>query len=492
MFSVTPSIILGYVPYILTGGGVLVVGWVFCLKLVLTKIHHSLGIAPPTKDQIEEEKQENHALFRFLPILSQRLAWRELGEYPTPIHTGSITPVAGGSAMKFYIKREDLSSRLYGGNKVRTLQHQVAVCEAKDKETEAGLDVIVLGTGGSNQVIATVVHGLHRFKINVVPVWMEPDLPDVDNTLNMLSTLSFPVKQFITWATKFKVLKTLIKSLFINDGSVVLPPGGNNPCGVFGQMGGILELVEQIQRDEVPDPDGIFLAIGSSCTITGIIMGIALVRTLNIPVLNKEKFQINGIIIHHGIAAANRMTGLYHKNWSRHIPLTIRHSITSTSNELIKLGGPDLKEEAFKILANNVKIHDEKDIVGKYGGHSDRSRNISQKYDETGVIRDPASPAKEASHLWLCGHFCAKAFEMMVQEWQLSGEDESKNFLFWQTKSNVQPKGDEDEWIRFQDMPDTVKAWGDKGKAESRLRPGKIDSKHGSQSDYDNIMTKVT
>ena len=221
-------------------------------------------------------------------------------------------------------------------------------------------------------------------------------------------------------------------------------------------------------------------------------MGIALTRVLNISVFKKENFRIHGIIIHHGIATVNRVAGLYHAKWSRHIPLTIRHSIISTSNELVKLGGPDLKEEAFKILAYNLKVHDDKDIVGKYGGHSDRSRALSQRYDETGVIRDPGSPAKEASHLWLCGHFCAKAFEMMIQEWQFSGEDENKNFLFWQTKSNVQPKGEEDEWLRFQDMPEVVKTWGDKGKAESILRPGKIDSKHGSYSDYQNIMTKVT
>ena len=282
MFSITPSIILGYVPYVLTGGGILVVTWCLTLKLVLTKVHHSLGIAAPTKEQIEDETQENHALFRFLPALSQRLAWRELGNFPTPIHTGSIIPIDGGSTMKFYVKREDLSSPLYGGNKVRTLQHQIAVCEARNKDTEGGIEVIVLGTGGSNQIIATTVHGLHRFDLNVVPVWMEPDLPDVDNALNMLSTLSFPVKQFITWGAKLNVLKTMIKSLFINDNTVVLPPGGNNPSGVFGQMGGILELVEQIERNEMPDPDGIFLAMGSSCTFTGIIMGLALTRVLNI------------------------------------------------------------------------------------------------------------------------------------------------------------------------------------------------------------------
>ena len=477
--------------YYIFGGTTLTV---LCLanffRCLLEKVYTSLGIAPPTKEQLEEENHSNHALFRFLPILSKRLAWRELGNFPTPIHQGEIAPADEDGVMKFYVKREDLCSPIYGGNKVRTLQHQIAVCEAKNKSSEGDLEILVVGTAGSNQIVATVAHGLKKLQLCVVPAWVEPDLPGVDNALNMLSTLSFPVVKFETWAAKLSVMKKIMNTLFFDIRSVILPPGGNNPSGVFGQMSGILELSEQIQRNEMPDPDGIFLAIGSSCTITGIVLGIALTRFLKLPVFQQEHFKVHGMPIHHTIAAISRATGLYHSNWSRHMPLTIRHSIINTCIELVKLGGPDLKEEAFKILDNQVAIHDDKDIVGKYGGHSDRSRQLSKNYDQTGSIRDPNG--KEAPHLWLCGHFCAKAFEMMVKEWKKSNDNEKGNFLFWQTKSNVQPLGEEDEWARFMKMPDKIKTWADQGKAESELRPGKIDTKSGSKADYQMTMTKVT
>ena len=161
--------------------------------------------------------------------------------------------------MTFYVKREDLSSPVYGGNKVRTLQHQIAVCEAKNKEIKGGLEILVVGTGGSNQIIATIAHGLNKLKLDVTPLWIEADLPDIDNTLNMLSSLSFPIKHFETWATSLNVIKRIINTLFFNKRSTILAPGGNNPAGVLGQMGGILELSEQIQKGEMPDPDGIFL-----------------------------------------------------------------------------------------------------------------------------------------------------------------------------------------------------------------------------------------
>ena len=81
---------------------------------------------------------------------------------------------------------------------------------------------------------------------------------------------------------------------------------------------------------------------------------------------------------------------------------------------------------------------------------------------------------------------------MMVKEWKKSNDNEKGNFLFWQTKSNVQPLGEKDEWGRFLKMPDKIKIWADQGKAESELRPGIIDTKRGNKADCQMSMTKVT
>lgn len=45
--------------------------------------------------------------------------------------------------------------------------------------------------------------------------------------------------------------------------------GGNTPAGVVGQISGLLELAEQIEKGEIADVDAIYLPIGSSCTISG-------------------------------------------------------------------------------------------------------------------------------------------------------------------------------------------------------------------------------
>ena len=90
------------------------------------------------------------------------------------------------------MKREDLASPRYGGNKLRTLQHQLAAVEAH-KDVSPGAVFSMIGSTGSNMVVATKVHGAATFGMaqeELQSLSFLPDKPDLDNTLNLLSTLS--------------------------------------------------------------------------------------------------------------------------------------------------------------------------------------------------------------------------------------------------------------------------------------------------------------
>jgi len=168
-----------------------------------------------------------------------------------------------------------------GGNKVRTLQHQLAVIESKQVR-----NIHVLGTGGSNQVVATVVHGLNRLP-PMTPLWIDKDLPDLDNSLNMLSTLSLPVAGQETWGAPVPMVRRLLRAVF-GEG-VIVTAGGNCPAGVLGQVGGCLELADQIAAGIMPPPNRIYLPLGSSCTTSGLIMGIALARHLKLDAFQQDR-----------------------------------------------------------------------------------------------------------------------------------------------------------------------------------------------------------
>src|SRR5690554_4495070 len=87
-------------------------------------------------------------IFAAHPALAERVPWRPLGDFPTPVE--EVAPdVAGPGAARLFVKREDLSSAIYGGNKVRKLEHFVA-----DAEIRGADGLLTLGAIGSNHALA--------------------------------------------------------------------------------------------------------------------------------------------------------------------------------------------------------------------------------------------------------------------------------------------------------------------------------------------------
>lgn len=112
------------------------------------------------------------------------LAWAPLTSItPTPVHKARV-----GSST-FYIKREDLISRVYSGNKVRTLQYQLSACQAH-LARHPNAHFYVLGSYGSNMTAATASHASEQLKRALTVCLVKKDAPDLFNTLNMLSCLS--------------------------------------------------------------------------------------------------------------------------------------------------------------------------------------------------------------------------------------------------------------------------------------------------------------
>eukprot|EP00947_MAST-08B_sp_MAST-8B-sp1_P001538 g1538.t1 len=489
---------------VLLGAGAVGVGAIVGAISLLRAISRSLGLEPPTEAQRQEEDEDASPVLRNLPALKGKVAFRQLGSnYPTPVHRGAM---GASSGLRFMVKREDLASPFYGGNKVRTLQHQLAVCEAR-AEKGTCKSMIVLGTGGSNQIVATAVHASRYPALpHVTAGWMAKDLPELDNTLNMLSALSFPLERFGCWGSGggmggvgLQILKALLH------GDVVIQmPGGNNPAGVLGQAGGALELAEQIVRGDLPaeeeDVDAIYLPVGSACTISGLVIGVALARDiLKLPAFRSPSFEIVGVPIHHGFAALQRLTGLSTASWGRIMPLTVQHSVRATCAEIERLGGPgpELLDAALRIVKTQVRLVADAKIVGTYGGHSELSRETADAFEATGTVTGTGTSNSDAAGatappLWLCGHFCAKAFHVMLADLEAQPE---RRALFWQTKSQVQPRltgdGAVDEWARFKAMPPQVKKWAADGKATSDRRQGTVDAEDGGPDGYRSIMTEI-
>jgi D-cysteine desulfhydrase len=105
----------------------------------------------------------------FLPIfnrnkteLNGKVAWADLqAQFPTPVHEANVT-LDNGKSRKIYLKREDLSSNMYGGNKVRTLEHLMgcAASEIRRRFPDGRRGkIITIGGPGSNQSVALTTYG---------------------------------------------------------------------------------------------------------------------------------------------------------------------------------------------------------------------------------------------------------------------------------------------------------------------------------------------
>lgn len=352
--------------------------------------------------------------------------------------------------MEFWVKREDLSSKEYGGNKVRTLQYQLAACEAElDRRESDAWQFLTFGSGGSNQVIATKTHAalLGLSPEHVECLTPAPDKKEMDNTLNYLSALSLPGKQMPFGTGLFSIAKALRGS------SWVLPPGGHSPLGVLGQAGAMLELAEQIELGEVPDFDGIVVAMGSTCTISGICLGVALAHEAGFSAFRRPGFRIYGQPVHPGLGVLHRFFGLLH---SKRLPLMIGRSLKSTSLLISTLGGPDVTENALRVMQERLVVSSNAAITGKYGAHSELSREAKQIYDTSAQAVEPPG----APHLWICGHFTGKSFAFLLDLLSKDRElGEQRKLLFWQTKSAIQPRGPVDEWVAFEREQQASKAF---------------------------------
>jgi hypothetical protein len=128
-------------------------------------------------------------------------------------------------------------------------------------------------------------------------------------------------------ATLFNAVPSLLLFLLCRDPTViVLAPGGLSAAGILGQVSGALELVGQIQEGVTEDPDFIVLAVGSSCTLVDLIVGVTLSRALGLQVFRKPGFHLVGVPMDHALGFLERQFGFF-KSWVQIVACTPSYTL---------------------------------------------------------------------------------------------------------------------------------------------------------------------
>jgi 1-aminocyclopropane-1-carboxylate deaminase/D-cysteine desulfhydrase-like pyridoxal-dependent ACC family enzyme len=222
------------------------------------------------------------AIFEEYPSLRDALPWAPLGDFPTPLEASAEAAKLLGAG-NCLVKRDDLSSPVYGGNKVRKLEFLVA-----DAQRKGARSLITFGGIGSNHLLATSIHGGRLGFHTTGCVVKQPLTAHVKE--NLLLNLHYGTE--LVYSPSEPALPAVALGTFLRkwaedkEQPYVITIGGSSVLGTVGYVSAAFELKRQLTELDLPEPDVIFAPLGSSGTASGLILGCraAGLRTRIVPV----------------------------------------------------------------------------------------------------------------------------------------------------------------------------------------------------------------
>lgn len=168
-----------------------------------------------------------------------------------------------------WIKRNDVISPVYGGNKVCKLEFSLAEALARGKKR-----IVTLGAIGSNHGLATAIF-CRRLGLECALLLFDQPVTSYVRR-NLLLFFKNGAELFyqsgMTWAGfKFYVAERLK-----DPRAFFLYAGGTSPLGNLGPVSGALELKRQVGRGLLPEPRYVLCPHASNGTLAGLTLGFRL------------------------------------------------------------------------------------------------------------------------------------------------------------------------------------------------------------------------
>jgi D-cysteine desulfhydrase len=218
------------------------------------------------------EQKKQIPLYKYFPALCEKLPHVTLTQLPTPIeHLSKLEKIIG--TKNIFIKRDDLTSLLFGGNKTRKLEFLFGDALNGDART-----ILTRGFVGSNHAAATALHA-QQLNLQSILCFIDQE-PTAYLRRNLL--LDFLAQaQFRIYDTPAQLDADLVAigrehTAEYGLSPYYIPGGGSNEVGAIGYINAALELKDQITQGLLPEPDLIYVALGSGGTVAGLLIGLKL------------------------------------------------------------------------------------------------------------------------------------------------------------------------------------------------------------------------
>ena len=189
----------------------------------------------------------------------------KFGVFPTPVR--ELRGVAGG-ATRLWIKHDDRTSPLYGGNKMRKAERLL-----EDARARGAKEIITVGAVGSNHVLTM---GVFAKPIGIRVAAVVVAQPETEHVLqNLRADLAQGIE--LIPAASYAHAAAIVAWRRLR-GAYYVPAGGSNAIGAAGFVAAVRELAAQVAAGELPEPDVIVVPLGSGGTAAGLVAGLALER----------------------------------------------------------------------------------------------------------------------------------------------------------------------------------------------------------------------
>jgi 1-aminocyclopropane-1-carboxylate deaminase/D-cysteine desulfhydrase-like pyridoxal-dependent ACC family enzyme len=200
------------------------------------------------------------------PALASRLPRLQLADLPTPVEQETL--LIGGSAYDVAVKHDDVTGKIYGGNKVRKLEYLFA--EAQQRQSNC---IATFGTVASNHALATSLYAQEIGYPCICFLSHQARTPGAARALNMHLKIGTQIVRY-NWTSEDR--HQLVQEALSSYRAFLIPPGGSSPLGAAGFVNAGLELAAQIESGETRLPSRIYVANGTMGTAVGLTLGLAL------------------------------------------------------------------------------------------------------------------------------------------------------------------------------------------------------------------------
>jgi len=188
---------------------------------------------------------------------------------PTPVEPLPLPGLPPGAC---FVKRDDRSCPLYGGNKPRKLEFVLGAAAARGTRR-----LVTTGGVGTHHGLATTILGRSLGMATTVVCVPQPLTDHVREQL--AGMLAFGAEVRFAHGVPGAAARTawaLARASLAGERPLLVPTGGSSALGDVGFVAAAFELAEQIEAGLLPAPAEIYVPVGSGGTLSGLVLGLAL------------------------------------------------------------------------------------------------------------------------------------------------------------------------------------------------------------------------